>query len=281
MNGIHSFRYNGDSMRGSDQASSRGVYRNRGVDNCFPSMPSLSRNASNRRSTTPTPSCIYRNMSKKSTDNLPRAPSPLLSKNASRRSSTPIMFSNSSGLLKPPAVERRLECKLEELCYGCTKKIKITRDVVTNTGQIVQQEEILTIKVKPGWKKGTKITFEGKGNERPGSYPAGITFVIAEKRHPLFRRDGNDLELAVEIPLRKALTGCTMSVPLLGGERKSLKIEDIIYPGYEKIISGQGMPISNEKGKRGNLKITFLVDFPKQLTDEQRSEIVSILQDSS
>jgi DnaJ family protein B protein 13 len=146
--------------------------------------------------------------------------------------------------------------------------------------QITQEEELLTIKVKPGWKKGTKITFEGMGNERPGICPADITFVIAEKRHPMFRREGDDLELAVRIPLLKALTGCTLSIPLLGGEKMSLKIDDIIYPGYEKIIDGKGMPNSKAQGKRGSFKITFLVDFPKELTDEQRSDILSILQDS-
>ncbi|AES72629.1 DNAJ family B protein, putative [Medicago truncatula] len=30
---------------------------------------------------------------------------------------------------------------------------------------VVQEEELLTINVQPGWKKGTKIKFEGKGNE--------------------------------------------------------------------------------------------------------------------
>ncbi|MFQ6669564.1 hypothetical protein Gotur_034766 [Gossypium turneri] len=30
-----------------------------------------------------------------------------------------------------------------------------------------QESEILTIDVKPGWKKGTKITFPDKGNEQP------------------------------------------------------------------------------------------------------------------
>jgi DnaJ family protein B protein 13 len=44
------------------------------------------------------------------------------------------MFSNSTGKMKPPAIERPLECTLDELCYGCMKKIKITRDVITNTG---------------------------------------------------------------------------------------------------------------------------------------------------
>lgn len=45
----------------------------------------------------------------------------------SRKSSIPIMFSNSKG--KPPPLERTLECSLEELLSGCVKKVLTTRDV--------------------------------------------------------------------------------------------------------------------------------------------------------
>ncbi|PHU14589.1 hypothetical protein BC332_15794 [Capsicum chinense] len=188
------------------------------------------------------------------------------------------MFSNSSGLVKPPPTEETLECTLDELCFGCVKKMKVTRVANTDNG-LTEEEEELTINLKPGWTKGTKITFEGKGNERPGISPADVIFVIAEKRHPIFRRDGNNLELAVEIPLVKALTGCTISINLLGGEKMSLTVDDIICPGYEKIIAGQGMPKSKENGNRGNLIVTFLVAFPTELTEEQRSDVVTILQD--
>lgn len=142
---------------------------------------------------------------------------------------------------------------------------------------ITQQEEILKIKVKPGWKKGTKITFEGKGDERPGSLPADIIFIIDEKRHPVFKREGDDLELGVEVPLVEALTGCTISVPILGGENISLSFDEILYPGYEKIIPGQGMPKSKEQGRRGNLRLKFLVAFPTDLSDEQRSQVLNVL----
>ncbi|CAJ1974239.1 unnamed protein product [Sphenostylis stenocarpa] len=244
----------------------------------FPSMNSASRNESRKTNTT----------SSKSDDFMPTPPSPpslnrsghLNSRNASHRSNNPIMYSNSSGMLKPPPIEKKLECTLEDLCYGCKKKIMITRDVLTDTGGIVQEEEMLTINVQPGWKKGTKIKFEGKGNERPGAYREDIIFIISEKRHQLFRRDGDDLELSVEIPLVKALTGCTILVPLLDGEHMNLKLDNIIHPGYEKIIPDQGMPISREPGKRGNLKIKFLVEFPTHLTHDQRSEVVRILHDS-
>ncbi|XP_004502514.3 uncharacterized protein [Cicer arietinum] len=210
-----------------------------------------------------------------------RMPHRMQSRNdSSRRSGTPIMYSNSSGMLKPPPIEKTLECTLEELCYGCKKNVMITRDVLTDAGGVVQEEEQLTINVQSGWTKGTKITFVGKGNERPGAYTGDIIYYISEKKHQLFKREGDDLELCVEIPLLKALTGCTISVPLLGGEHMNLTLDDIIHPGYQNIINGQGMSISKEPGKRGNLRIKFLVEFPTHLTDNQRSEVFGILQNS-
>ena len=134
--------------------------------------------------------------------------------------------------------------------------------------------------MKPGWRKGTKITFEGVGDEKPGYLPADIVFLIDEKKHPLFRREGIDLEIGVEIPLVDALTGCFISIPLLGGENMGLSFEnDVIYPGYEKVIKGQGMPDPKNNGIRGDLLVRFLIEFPRELSEERRKEAASILQD--
>ncbi|KAH7518826.1 uncharacterized protein LOC107427831 [Ziziphus jujuba] len=260
-----------------------------------PRRPSMSRSTS-KRSTTPT---LSRNLSQKSPLGTETSPpssrhtstkstasetstsplNPSLSRNISKRSTTPIFFSQSTARRKPPPVERKLACTLEELLEGSVRKIKVTRDVITDTGMIVPEEEILKINVQPGWKKGTKIMFEGKGDEKPGYLPADIVFLIDEKRHPLFERDGDDLKIVLEIPLVNALTGCSFSVPLLGGEKMTLSLDDVIYHEYEKVIKGQGMPNPKEQGKRGDLKIKFLIHFPEELTHEQRAEAVSILQD--
>ncbi|XP_038899191.1 dnaJ homolog subfamily B member 4-like [Benincasa hispida] len=285
MKSVHSLRYGGQSMRENDATS----FRPRSYDS---GVSSLSRNASRRgQNPSSTSSSLFRSVSRRSTESVPSrvssgrrsidsvSSSPLLSKSGSRMSTTPIMFSNSSGLLKPAPIEKQLECTLEELCFGCMKKIKVTRDLILISGKTMEEEETLTIKIKPGWTKGTKITFEGMGNERPGSYPADMSFVIVEKRHPYFKREGDDLELTVEIPLLKALIGCNISVPLLGGETMSLKIHDVVWPGYEKVIQGQGMPKLKDD-KRGNLKVKFLVEFPTELTDQQRYDVCRILEDS-
>jgi DnaJ family protein B protein 4 len=96
--------------------------------------------------------------------------------------------------------------------------------------------EILTIDVKPGWKKGTKITFPRKGNEQPGVTAAAddLVFVIDERPHGKFKRDGNDLVVVHKIPLADALTGCTISLTTLDGRSLSIAMPDIIPPRYEK-----------------------------------------------
>lgn len=105
-----------------------------------------------------------------------------------------------------------------------------------------------------------------------------MIYYICEKTHELFKREGDDLEVTLEIPLLKALTGTEISVPLLGGYHMDVTIEEIIHPGYEKIIQGQGMPISKQPQNRGNLRVTFLVEFPTWLSPDQRYEIVRVLQ---
>ncbi|KAF9690220.1 hypothetical protein SADUNF_Sadunf01G0172900 [Salix dunnii] len=192
---------------------------------------------------------------------------------------SPIIFSQSTHLRKPPPIEKKLECTLEELCYGCVKQIMISRDVIIN-GIIEQQGEMVSITVKPGWKRGTKITFDGKGDERPGYQPADLILVIDEKPHLLFEREDDNLVYKAEIPLLEALVGYNLSVPLLEGEKMSLSF-DIIFPGYVKIIKGQGMPSAKEIGKRGDLRIIFLINFPLFLSSEQRFNASTILKDCS
>jgi len=70
---------------------------------------------------------------------------------------------------------------------------------------------------RPGWKNGTKITFEREGDERPGVIPADIVFILNTKPHPRFERDGDDLIYTANITLEEALTGAEVEVQTLDG----------------------------------------------------------------
>lgn len=141
-------------------------------------------------------------------------------------------------------------------------------------------EEILTIEIKPGWKKGTKITFPEKGNEQPGIIPSDLVFIIDEKPHSVFKRDGNDLIVTQKISLVEALTGCTAQVTTLDGRNLTIPINSIVGPTYEEVVKGEGMPIPKEPGKKGNLRVKFNIKFPSRLTPEQKTGIKRLLTSS-
>ncbi|KAL3531689.1 hypothetical protein ACH5RR_005210 [Cinchona calisaya] len=181
---------------------------------------------------------------------------------------------------KAAAIERTLSCSLEDLYKGTTKKMKISRDVNDANGRPATIEEILTIEIKPGWKKGTKITFPEKGNEQRGYIPSDLVFIIDEKPHGVFKRDGNDLVVTQKLSLVEALTGYTAQITTLDGRSLTIPINSVISPTYEEVVKGEGMPVPKEPSKKGNLRIKFNIKFPSRLGPEQKSGIKRLLTSS-
>ncbi|KAF9663161.1 hypothetical protein SADUNF_Sadunf17G0009600 [Salix dunnii] len=178
---------------------------------------------------------------------------------------------------KAPPIEKKLPCSLEELYKGATKRMKISRDIADASGKTMQVEEILTIDIKPGWKKGTKITFPEKGNEQPNIVPSDLVFIIDEKPHPLFTRDGADLVVTQKISLAEALTGYTVHLITLDGRNLTIPVNTVIHPNYEEVVPREGMPVQKDPTKRGNLRIKFSIKFPTRLTAEQKAGIKRLL----
>lgn len=177
----------------------------------------------------------------------------------------------------PTPLETQLLCTLEELYKGARKKMKISRILPDHFGRPMTVQEILKIDIKPGWRKGTKITFPEKGNQEPGLTPADLVFVVEEKPHTVFRRDGNDLVVNHKISLLEALTGLSLNLTALDGRNLTLPVTDTIKPGSEVVIRNEGMPISKDPSKKGNLIVKFDIMFPSRLTAEQKSDLKRVL----
>ncbi|KAJ4959727.1 hypothetical protein NE237_019637 [Protea cynaroides] len=178
---------------------------------------------------------------------------------------------------KIPPVEKNLSFSLEELYSGSKRKMKISRTVLDAYGKPTTVEEILIIDIKPGWKKGTKITFPEKGNQDPGTIAGDLIFLVDEKPHATYKRDGNDLLINQKVSLMDALTGMTLNLTMLDGRLLTIPVTDIVKTGDEMVVENEGMPISKERGKKGNLRILFDVKFPSRLTAEQKSDLRRVL----
>lgn len=103
-----------------------------------------------------------------------------------------------------PPLEHDLYVSLEDVAKGCVKKMKISRKVLNPDGRTTKREDkVLTINVKPGWKAGTKITFQKEGDQTPNTIPADISFVIRDKPHPIFKREGSDIRYTAKVTLKE------------------------------------------------------------------------------
>jgi DnaJ-class molecular chaperone len=188
------------------------------------------------------------------------------------------MFSSMRrGPRKEATINQQLKCSLEELYSGCTKRIRITRKKLNADGSSTPEERQIEITVRAGWKAGTKVTFENYGDEKPGAIPADIAFVVTEKPHDRFKRDGNDLVHTARISLKEALTEATVQVKTLDGRTLSIPCNEVISPGYSKRVSGEGMPVTKSPGTRGDLVINFHIVFPSHLSEDKKSALRSIL----
>jgi DnaJ family protein B protein 4 len=180
---------------------------------------------------------------------------------------------------KAEPIIREFSCTLEELFTGCTKKMKISKQLLDASGRSIPTEKILAIDVKPGWKEGTKITFEKEGDEKPNEEPADIIFVLKEKPHARFKRVGNDLHFTANLTLKQALTNPAVEVLTL--ENKKLKVtpNEVVTPQTKQRISGAGMPLPKNPSQRGDIVIDYNIIFPTRLTSEQKKKIEEALKD--
>lgn len=158
---------------------------------------------------------------------------------------------------------------MEEAYLGCLKKMKLTRRVMNDDGHTSSvRDRILTIKVEPGWKEGTRITFPKEGDQEPNRIPADIVFVLKYKQHKRFQRVGNDLIHESSIHLSDALVGCVVEVLTLDGRLLAIPVNEVVCPGYSQIVPGEGMPC---KSGKGNLVLKFNTIFPTSLNDQQKA----------
>ncbi|XP_007559310.1 PREDICTED: dnaJ homolog subfamily B member 5 [Poecilia mexicana] len=191
-----------------------------------------------------------------------------------RRGPTPSERLGTNRKHQDAPVVHELKVSLEEIFHGCTKRMKITRRRLNPDGRSMRTEDkILNIVIKKGWKEGTKITFPKEGDETPENIPADIVFVLKDKGHAHFKRDGSNIIYNCKITLKEALCGCTVSIPTLENRVISLPCHDIIKPGTLKRVRGEGLPFPKNPSQRGDLIVEFSVRFPDRIPPQSREII--------
>lgn len=176
-----------------------------------------------------------------------------------------------------PPIEHDLHVTLEDIDRGCVKKMKISRMIMGQDGKARKDEKVLDITVKPGWKAGTKITFQREGDVMPGKIPADIVFYIRDKPHPTFKREASDIRYTAKVTLRQALCGVTVRVPTLNGDPLTLNTaNEVIKPNTVKRIQGRGLPFPKEPSRRGDLLVAFEIQFPDRVSQATKDILADL-----
>ena len=132
---------------------------------------------------------------------------------------------------------------------------------------------------------GTKITFEGEGDENDQNTIAGdIVFLIRDKPHPIFERSNSDLIFRVKLNLKQALLGTTISIPFLDSTKPPYQLrshQEIIRPQTERRFLNEGLPYPKDPTRRGDLIVKFDILFPSLLNGEQRTLVDCCFSNSS
>ncbi|MCJ1361473.1 hypothetical protein MMC16_000573 [Acarospora aff. strigata] len=196
-------------------------------------------------------------------------------------SSSRFRNSNGSSRQRPPTpevttVERPLPLTLEELYDGTKKKMKIKRKTFDDTGKRSVQDKILEMDIKPGLKAGSKIKFKGVGDQEEGG-TQDLHFIVSEKEHSLFKRDGDDIRATIELDLKEALTGWKRTVATIDGKQVPVSGAGPTAPGHETTFPNLGMPKSKKPTERGDFIVTVKVKFPTSLTSTQKTRLKEIL----
>lgn len=161
---------------------------------------------------------------------------------------------------KGETVEHKLDCTLNDLYSGIKRTVRFVRSVTDSAGKITKGPEVnQEINIEPGWKNGTKLTFEKMGSETETTTPGDVVITINEIPHSFYERKGDDLYCQLDIDLDEALNGCTKQIQFLDKTNLDVKIPKIMNSGYKHKIVGKGMPI-RKNGKNigfGDMYIGF------------------------
>ncbi len=128
----------------------------------------------------------------------------------------------------------------------------------------------IRITVPAGVSDGQVIKISGQGGQGANGGPAGdlyITFIIKEDN--AFKRVGNNLYTTIPLNLYTAILGGEITIDTLAGKVK-MKVKPETQNNTKIRLKGKGFPVYKENNKFGDLIITYSIEIPTDLTEEQK-----------
>jgi molecular chaperone DnaJ len=156
-------------------------------------------------------------------------------------------------------------------CETCAGLGKIPKEKCDNCGGlgVLKKEEEVKIKIPAGIDDGEMIRLSGAGEAVKGGSPGDLYIKTHVKKHKVFRKEGNDLVMNLDVKLSDALLGGEYKIDTLDGGI-NLKIPEGVNTGEVLQIKGKGVP--TQRG-RGDILVHIKVVIPKKLSKSAKELI--------
>ncbi|NDC95323.1 J domain-containing protein [bacterium] len=165
-------------------------------------------------------------------------------------------------------------------CAGSGKKAIKKDNCICQNGTITEKD-VFTISIEKGTDTGKQFVFNEWGEQatKPNEVPGDLVVTVCIEKCPHFRRNGLDLYYTETLDLKHTLIGKVISIPHFE-DPVILEVSGfgIINPHKEYIVFGKGL--QNESGKKGNLHITFHINYPDKVLQKGEIHVLQQIFDS-
>lgn len=159
-------------------------------------------------------------------------------------------------------------------CLG-SGKIPSEKCATCKGAGVLRKNEEITIKIPPSINNGEMIRMTGAGEAISHGIAGDLYIKINVSTHPIFKRDGLNLTMDMDIKLTDALLGTEYTINTLDGAVK-ISIPEGVSPEETLRVREKGIP--SGKNKRGDLLIKVHIKLPKKLSKRSR-ELVDKLKE--
>tara|TARA_B110000003_G_scaffold273_1_gene310 strand:- start:5894 stop:6781 length:888 start_codon:yes stop_codon:yes gene_type:complete len=179
-------------------------------------------------------------------------------------------------MMMPATIHKKIKITIEEAYSGINYPLEIEREVFEEDGSIRREEEKIYIDIPKGVDTNEMIIIKNKGNCNQMKRYGDIKVVINVENKTKFNRQGLNLYYLHELSLKEALVGFDIEFKHIDGKNYNMNHsgKGVVNPTSQLVMEGMGIKRGNHMG---SLIIKFKIEFPKELTDEQKAVLLEIL----
>ncbi|OGI95085.1 molecular chaperone DnaJ [Candidatus Nomurabacteria bacterium RIFCSPLOWO2_01_FULL_40_18] len=163
--------------------------------------------------------------------------------------------------------------KVCEVCLGTGEVPKEICETCKGKG-VLRREEEVSINIPTGIRDGEMIRMTGYGEAVSKGTTGDLYIKINVAPHAVFKRDGNDLVMNLNLKLSDALLGTKYPIQTLDGEIEVTIPEGV---GINETLRVRGKGVPTGKNKRGDLLIKLNIKLPSKISRKSR-ELIEQLQ---